>query len=196
MLELTRSRFLRHCCTGLAAATILAACGGGPAPSNNTGTTEAPTTPAETFDEEEFTLVIGVDAAAEPFSSAEGDELTGFNVDLIEALGENSGYIMELEALPAEELLAAVSDGTIDAAIGTLTITAESAALVHFTRPYYRVSEDTYYGIAVAYEDNEIYDVINGSLGSLFNIGTYDEIYQEWFETEPPELPVSYSPNP
>ena len=194
MLELTRSRFLRRFCAGLAATAILAACGGGPAPSSNSGTTDAPSTPEETFDDEDFTLIIGVDAAAAPFSSEEGGELQGFNVDLMNAIGEDSGYIMEFRALPSEELIAAVSEGTIDAAIGTLTITAESAAVVHFTRPYYRVSEDTYYGIAISYETDGIYDVVNGSLGSLFNLGTFDELYEKWFEMEPPELPVSYKP--
>ncbi len=196
MLELTRSRFLKHFCTGLAAAAVLAACGGGPAPSDNAGTTDTPAVPEQTFDDEDFTLVVGVDPAAGEFSTEEGGELKGFNVDLMNAIADDSGYIVELKPVPAEELIGSVQDGSIDVAIGTLTITPESVDLVHFTRPYYRVSEDTYYGIALSYDRDGIYDVVNGSLGSLFNLGKYDEIYEQWFEgSEPPELPVSFTPS-
>lgn len=192
MLDLTRSRFLKAFCSGLAAATFAAACGGGPQPTAS----DSPTTaPERTFDDSDFLISVGVAPAGAPFATEEGGELTGFDVELMQAIGENSGYDIEIVPLTAEELIPAVESGEVKAAIGSLPITAENAEAVHFTRPYYKEGDETFYGIAISWDDTATYDVINGSLGSLMNVGTYEELYEKWFEAEEiPDLPVSYTP--
>lgn len=194
MLDLTRSRFLRFFCSGLAATAILAACGGGPQPSGSGTTSSIPDVPEETFDDSDFLIPVGVATTGEPFVKEEGGEFVGFDIELMKAIAEDSGYDVEFIPLTAEELIPAVKSGEVKAAIGNLEITAENAEEVHFTRPYYKVGEEQFYGVAISYDDDATYDVINGSLGSLMNLGKYEALYEKWFETEAPDLPVSYVP--
>ena len=193
MLDLTRSRFLSAFCGGLAAATIVTACGTprttAPSTTSGGGTAE------ETFDASDFLIPVGIDPTTAPFAAEEGGEFVGFDIELMQAIGEDSGYDIEFVPLPAEELIPAVESGEIKAAIGSLPITSESADAVNFTRPYYTTGEDAFYGIAIAQGDDDTYDVINGSLGSIINTGTFDELYEKWFETEVPDLPISHTPS-
>ncbi len=50
-----------------------------------------------------------------------------------------------------------------------------------------------YYGIALP-TGSENLEAINQALDEIIADGTYAEIYQKWFGTEPPELPENYTP--
>jgi arginine/lysine/histidine/glutamine transport system substrate-binding/permease protein len=47
---------------------------------------------------------------------------------------------------------------------------------------------EEYYGIATAKNSPHL-DAINQGLTSILNNGTYEQIYQKWFDAKPPELP-------
>jgi len=187
MLDLTRSRFLKAFCSGLVATTLVAACGT-PRPTTSSDPT---TTPETTFDDSDFLIPVGIDPTTAPFASEDGGEFVGFEVELLQAIGEDSGYDIEFVPLAADELIPAVEAGEVKAAIGSLPIAADSAETIFFTRPYYKTDNGAFYGIAVARDDADTYDVLNGSLGSVINTGTFGELYEKWFEAEAPELPVS-----
>lgn len=135
-----RSRFLKNACLSLGATLLLAACGGA----------EEATAPADGTISGPW--VVGTEPAFPPFESqSESGELVGFDIDLMNAIGEQAGVEIEFESLPFDGLIPALQAGTIEAAISGMTITEERAETVDFSRPYFRAG----LAIAVAEDDTE-----------------------------------------
>lgn len=84
------------------------------------------------------TLRVGTEATYAPFefSTPEGT-LTGFDVELIQALGKELGFDVEVINMPFDGLVPAIMTQQIDAVIAAMTITEERAKRVDFTDPYY-----------------------------------------------------------
>ncbi len=78
----------------------------------------------------------------------EGGGLEGFDVDLMKAIGQEAGLKVEFESLPFDGIIPALQSGTVDAAISGITITAERAQIVSFSRPYFKS------GLALAVKKN------------------------------------------
>ncbi len=146
MLNLSRSKFLRHTALGLSAALVFAACGG------TEPAAEDAAAPAEDA-ASGGTWTVGTEPAFPPFEAiGDGGELIGFDIDLMTAIGEQAGYDVQFESLPFDGLIPSLQAGTIDAAISGMTITEERAETVDFSRPYFRAG----LAIAVAEDDTEI----------------------------------------
>jgi arginine/lysine/histidine/glutamine transport system substrate-binding/permease protein len=274
-MTIRRSTFLRNVALGFGASVFLAACGGGDT---------APTAEGEGGEGAEATpqvLRVATEPAFPPFEfQAEDGELQGFDIDLMNAIGEEAGVEIQFESLPFDGIIPALLAGTVDAAICGMTITEERLETVDFSRPYIKaglaiaVQEDDteiasledlagkkiavqigttgadqaaeiegaeistfdsaplalqelsngnvdavindapvtldaiasgnisgvkvvgelvteeFYGIALP-KDSENLALINDALMAMMEDGTYAEIYQKWFGTEPPELPES-----
>jgi arginine/lysine/histidine/glutamine transport system substrate-binding/permease protein len=139
MNKLTRSRFLRRIVPGvlgLICALTFAACAGGPAADTNSATTVT-------------TLKVATEPAFPPFESqAEDGSLEGFDIDLMNAIGEAGGFEVEFESLPFDGIIPALQAGTVDAAISSITITPERAQTVSFSRPYFKA------GLAIAVQES------------------------------------------
>jgi polar amino acid transport system substrate-binding protein len=88
---------------------------------------------------EEGKLIIGSDCDYPPFISMEGDEVSGFEVDLMEAIAADLN--LELVYLPPQNfdtLPTAVAAGSImDLSVSSLTINDERLELVNFCLPYF-----------------------------------------------------------
>ncbi|MEL6263064.1 MAG: basic amino acid ABC transporter substrate-binding protein [Cyanobacteria bacterium J06626_6] len=263
MMTLTRSAFLRSAlrsaALGVLTAGLLVSCGGGGGTDDNV-------------------LSVGTEPAFPPFESVnDSGELEGFDIDLMNAIGEKAGKTVEFNSLPFDGLIPALQGASIDAAISGMTITEERAATVDFSDPYFKaglaiaVTEgaadiktlddlngkklavqigttgaetaegvpdaevstfdsaplalqelangnvdavindapatldaiatgnipgitvvgelltEEFYGIALP-QGSENVAVINTALAEVIEDGTYAEIYQKWFGTEPPEL--------
>ena len=84
-------------------------------------------------------LRAGTEPAFAPFEfPKEGSkELTGFDVELIQALGKQLGYKVEMESMGFDALIPALNAGNIDVAIAGMTITDERKKVVDFTESYY-----------------------------------------------------------
>ncbi len=135
-----RSHFLRNTVLSLSATLVLAACG---------GTQEATTT---SEDAASGPWLVGTEPAFPPFESqSDSGELVGFDIELIQAIGEQAGVDVEFESLPFDGLIPALQAGTIEAAISGMTITKERSETVDFSRPYFRAG----LAIAVDSEDSE-----------------------------------------
>jgi arginine/lysine/histidine/glutamine transport system substrate-binding/permease protein len=80
--------------------------------------------------------------------SEDGSGLQGFDIDLMNAIGKEAGFIIEFESLPFDGIIPALQSGTIDAAISGMTITGERAQSVAFSSPYFQA------GLAIAVRDN------------------------------------------
>lgn len=150
MINLTRSKFLKNAVLGLSATLFLAACGGSEPAANET--TEAPAGDATEAPAAGGTWTVGTEPAFPPFESiGDGGELIGFDIELMEAIGEQAGYDIQFESLPFDGLIPSLQAGTIDAAISGMTITEERSETVDFSRPYFRAG----LAIAVAEDDTE-----------------------------------------
>lgn len=84
------------------------------------------------------TLRVGTEATYAPFEFAAQDgSLTGFDVELIQAIGKEVGFDVEVVNMPFDGLVPAIMTSQIDAVIAAMTITEERAKRVDFSAPYY-----------------------------------------------------------
>ncbi|MGB3766507.1 MAG: basic amino acid ABC transporter substrate-binding protein [Phormidesmis sp.] len=125
-MKVTRARFLRNTAVGLLTAGVLAACGGGGGGGD-----------ADTW-------TVGTEPGFPPFESMNNGEFEGFDIDLMNAIGEKAGKTIEFSSLPFDSLIAALQGGSIDAAISGMTITPERQEAVDFSDPYFEA------GLAIA----------------------------------------------
>lgn len=105
----------------------LAGCGG--------TSTPAPATP----DPVEKVLRVGSDIAYAPFEFMdENQQPTGFDIELIQALGEDMGYTdVKIETAAFDGLILALEAGKYDAVISAMTITEDRAKSVTFSDKYF-----------------------------------------------------------
>lgn len=85
-------------------------------------------------------LKVGTEPAFPPFEmqASEGKDLTGFDIDLFRAIGEEANLEIQFQSMPFDGLIPALQSQTIDAAISGMTITPERAQTVDFSRPYFQ----------------------------------------------------------
>lgn len=125
-----RSTFVRNLALGFGATVMIAACGGSSSPTGGDGAS---------------VLTVATEPAFPPFESLGPDgELVGFDIDLMNAIGEQAGVEIEFESLPFDGIIPALQSNTVDAAISGMTITAERSNAVDFSRPYIKA------GLAIA----------------------------------------------
>jgi arginine/lysine/histidine/glutamine transport system substrate-binding/permease protein len=82
---------------------------------------------------------VGVDPTYPPFEmqAADTGELTGLDVELMREIGRRSGHPIQFVTLPFSGLIPALQSRNLDAAASAMTITAERAQTVAFSRPYF-----------------------------------------------------------
>ena len=85
-------------------------------------------------------LKVGTEPAFPPFEmqASDGKGFTGFDIDLFRAIGEEANLEIQFQSMPFDGLIPALQSKNIDAAISGMTITAERAQTVDFTRPYFQ----------------------------------------------------------
>lgn len=85
-------------------------------------------------------LKVGSDTAFAPFEYQDesSKKYAGFDIDLIEAVGKQMGYKVEVQSMGFDGLIPALEAGNIDAVISAMTITEERAKKVNFSKPYYK----------------------------------------------------------
>lgn len=130
MTNVTRSAFLRSMVLGLCTAGLLVACGGGSGGSGDN------------------TWSVGTEPAFAPFElTNKNGEIEGFDIDLMNAIGEKAGKTINFQSLPFDGLIPALQSGTINIAISSISITDERAKTVDFSDPYIES------GLAIAVAD-------------------------------------------
>ncbi|EYB69241.1 amino acid ABC transporter periplasmic amino acid-binding protein [Deinococcus phoenicis] len=83
------------------------------------------------------TLKLGTEGAFPPFNFYQGKTLTGFEVDLGNALGKALGLKVEWVVQPFDGLLIALNQGRFDAVVASHAITPERQKAVTFLNPHY-----------------------------------------------------------
>ncbi|MBC5766609.1 substrate-binding periplasmic protein [Ramlibacter albus] len=95
--------------------------------------------PARTLDTIKSTgkLVAATEGAFAPFNFYEKDKLTGFEVELAEAVVKKMGFAIEWKAGNFDTLLTGLAQNRWDVVIASHAITDERAKAVTFTAPHY-----------------------------------------------------------
>jgi polar amino acid transport system substrate-binding protein len=116
------------------AALAVAGCGG----SDSSSSTGGGETSASAGGGEETTpLTVGSDIPYPPFEQGKSGEYTGFDVELMDAIGEKIGRAPEFQDTSFETIFRDVGQGKFEAVISAATITPEREKEVAFSDPYY-----------------------------------------------------------
>ena len=83
------------------------------------------------------TLIAATEGAFAPFNYYEGKKLTGYEVDVAEAIAKKMGLKLEWRVVPFDAQLAAVSQDRYDFAIASHGYTEERSKAVDFASPHY-----------------------------------------------------------
>ncbi|MET0404890.1 MAG: ABC transporter substrate-binding protein [Cystobacter sp.] len=94
---------------------------------------------ARTFEEikKDGKIIIATEGGFPPFNYFRGPTLTGFEIDLAEAMAKKMGVQIEWRALGFDTLLAGLRQDRWDVVIASFGITPERSKAVTFTSPHY-----------------------------------------------------------
>ncbi|MBE9014175.1 transporter substrate-binding domain-containing protein, partial [Pseudanabaenaceae cyanobacterium LEGE 13415] len=85
------------------------------------------------------TLTVAVEPVYAPFEfRSPTGELQGFDIDIIREIGKAAGFGVRFQNLTFDGIIPALQAGTIDAAVGAMTITPARSQVVDFSRPYFK----------------------------------------------------------
>lgn len=82
-------------------------------------------------------IIIATEGAYPPFNYFQGPKLTGFEVELGEAVAKKMGLQVEWRSLPFDALLAGLRQDRWDMVLASFAVTDERAKAVSFTAPHY-----------------------------------------------------------
>jgi polar amino acid transport system substrate-binding protein len=112
----------------LALALLAAGCGGG-GDDEGGGGDEG---------EAKATLTVGSDIPYPPFEEGKAPNFKGFDIELMEAVAENTGREAEFQDTSFDTIFRDLAQGKFEAVASATTITDEREETVDFTNPYYR----------------------------------------------------------
>ena len=88
--------------------------------------------------EESKTLRVGLNSVFAPFEYKENGQIVGFDVDLINQIGKDLGYKIEIEDQSFDGLIPTLKAGKIDMIISGMTATEERKKSVDFSDEYFK----------------------------------------------------------
>ena len=94
-------------------------------------------------------LRVGTEGVYAPFSIKKGEEFSGFDVEVMDALGERLGVEVEYVATPWDSMFAALGSGRFDMVANQVTYNEERDELYDLSDPYVDTG-----GVLVVAEDN------------------------------------------
>lgn len=96
------------------------------------------------------TLIVGTEATFPPFESVDKDgKFVGYDIDLVNAIGEKLGVKVQYKDMPFDSLIGAMQAGQINMIASGFSITEERKKQVEFSDAYMNA------GIAIAIRKNE-----------------------------------------
>lgn len=121
-------------------------------------------------------IIVGTSADMPPYEFMQNGQLVGFDVDLMNAIGEALDKKIEFRNMEFHGLLAALSNKSIDMAISAISITKERKHRVDFSLNYTTASVALLYKrdkIIEKYEDLKSL-LIAAQLGSIHSVVAHD----------------------
>jgi glutamine transport system substrate-binding protein len=117
------------------ASLVVAGCGGSDDSSSTGAETSASTEEASGGGGEPLT--VGSDIPYPPFEQGQPGSFTGFDVELMEAIGDEIGREVEFQDTSFDTIFVNLGQGKFDAVASAATITPEREKTVDFSNPYY-----------------------------------------------------------
>lgn len=107
--------------------------------------------------QKENKLYVGTNAEFEPFEYRDGDNIVGFDIDLINEIAKIIKQDIEVVDMAFDGLLPALQSKKIDIIIAGMTADEERKKFVNFTDPYYSTQQS----ILVHKDNKDIYSFDN-----------------------------------
>ncbi len=102
---------------------------------------------------EKATYVVGTNPTFAPFEYQDEDgNMVGFDLELIQAIGDDQGFDVEFKSLEFDALTAEIGNGSIDIIASGMSITPARLEVVDFSEPYI----DASLSVVVAADNDEI----------------------------------------
>ena len=89
-------------------------------------------------------LIVGINAEFPPFEYYEGEELKGFDIDLMNYIGERIGFDIEFVNMSFDKLIPAVVNGEVNCAISAISVTEERDSAIDYSREYLKTQNITF----------------------------------------------------
>lgn len=115
---------------------------------------------------EDGQLTVCSDMPYKPFEFEEDGETTGFDYDVVSAMGEQLGVDVEFVTTPFDSIIPALAAGNCDMIASAMTITDERAEQVDFTDPYFDADQS----LLVLKENEETYATLDDLAGKTIGV--------------------------
>lgn len=134
-------------------------------------------------------LYVGTNAEFKPYEYLEGDKITGFDIDFMDAIGKEIGYEVHWVNMGFDGLLPALQMKKVDAVIAGMSQTLERQKAVDFSMPYMFTKSEHYVIVnenSTIVKKEELKDkkvgVQIGTIQEEFTIalGGIPQIYNAW----------------
>ena len=89
-------------------------------------------------------LYVGTNAEFKPYEYLEGDKITGFDIDFMNAIGKEIGYEVQWVNMGFDGLLPALQMNKVDSVIAGMSQTPERQKAVDFSMPYMFTKSEHY----------------------------------------------------
>ena len=133
-------------------------------------------------------LYVGTNAEFAPYEYLENGKMVGFDIELMDAIGEELGYEIVWSNMSFDGLLPALQMKKIDAVIAGMSQTPERQKAVTFSMPYLLFSTDEHYVIVNEESSYVKKEELNGK-----KIGVQIGTMQEEFAKDLGGLPQLYN---
>lgn len=133
-------------------------------------------------------LYVGTNAEFAPYEYLENGKMVGFDIELMDAIGEELGYEIVWSNMSFDGLLPALQMKKIDAVIADMSQTPERQKAVTFSMPYLLFSSDEHYVIVNEESSYVKKEELNGK-----KIGVQIGTIQEEFAKDLGGLPQLYN---
>lgn len=82
------------------------------------------------------TIVMATNAAFKPYEYYENGEITGFDVDMMNAVCDKLGMTLKIEDMEFDAIIGAVQSGKADVGVAGMTVTEDRLKSIDFTNSY------------------------------------------------------------
>jgi polar amino acid transport system substrate-binding protein len=120
-------------------------------------------------------LTVCSDIPYAPFEFNQGDQLTGFDVELVRAVAQQLGLKAQFKATPFDTIIASLAAGNCDLVASATTITEERRQKVAFSEPYFDADQSLLIRVADAGTYKALADLKGKKIG--VQSGTTGENY-------------------
>ena len=122
---------------------------------------------------------VAVNAVFPPFEYYENGELCGFDIELMNLIGDKIGFDIEYTDMNFDELIPAVINGETDCAISTIAVTDERKKVIDFSVPYLNGNMSYYDGDVLESMDEQyaiVFPVDAEEKGKVIKAAEFDDI--------------------